>query len=151
MSVSLTHKFVSTIADGSTTYTGSLTNGSPTITGCSPTPPSTAVGYKVYGSGIPTETTITAVSGTTITLSGNATVTASSTFYTGDGQVQPSDWNDQHTLTMATNNILGRASAGTGTVEEIGIGSGLSLTGGQLVSTGASTGKAIAMAIVFGG
>lgn len=151
MSVSLTHKFTSAKADGTTTYTGNLTTGSPTITGCSPTPPAGAVGYKVYGSGIPTGATVTAVSGTTITLSGNATVTASSTFYTGDGQVQPSDWNDQHNLTMATNNILGRASAGTGAVEEIGVGSGLSLVGGQLVSTGATTGKAIAMAIVFGG
>jgi microcystin-dependent protein len=41
----------------------------------------------------------------------------------GDGVdttvVQPSDWNDEHTLTMATAKVLGRATAGTGAVEEL--------------------------------
>lgn len=33
--------------------------------------------------------------------------------------VQPSDWNDEHTITCATDTILGRSSAGTGAVQEI--------------------------------
>lgn len=39
-------------------------------------------------------------------------------------------------LTMATARILGRTTASTGAVEEITVGSGLSLTGGQLTATG---------------
>lgn len=34
-------------------------------------------------------------------------------------QVQPSNWNAQHTLTLATARLLGRKTAGTGQVEEI--------------------------------
>lgn len=33
--------------------------------------------------------------------------------------VQPSDWNAEHTITMATAKVLGRATAGTGAVEEL--------------------------------
>lgn len=33
--------------------------------------------------------------------------------------VQPSDWNAEHAITCATDRLLGRASAGTGVVEEI--------------------------------
>lgn len=33
--------------------------------------------------------------------------------------VQPSNWNAEHTVTCATGKLLGRASAGTGAVEEI--------------------------------
>ena len=33
--------------------------------------------------------------------------------------VQPSDWNDEHVLTMATSRILGRVTASTGAVEEL--------------------------------
>jgi hypothetical protein len=36
---------------------------------------------------------------------------------------------------MATNKVLGRSTAGTGAIEEISIGTGLSLTGGELSST----------------
>lgn len=34
-------------------------------------------------------------------------------------EVQPSNWNAEHTLTCASNKVLGRATAGTGAVEEI--------------------------------
>ena len=34
-------------------------------------------------------------------------------------QVQPSNWNDTHDITMATGKVLGRATAGVGVVEEI--------------------------------
>ena len=46
--------------------------------------------------------------------------------------VRPSDWNADHTLTMADNKLLGRATAGTGPVEEITLGSNLSFTGTTL-------------------
>ena len=39
---------------------------------------------------------------------------------------------------MATNKLIGRSSAGTGVMEEITVGSGLSLSGGTLTSSGAS-------------
>lgn len=55
-------------------------------------------------------------------------------------QVQPSNWNAEHTLTMATGSILGRSTAGTGAVEEISVGSGLSLSAGTLTATGTGTG-----------
>lgn len=47
-------------------------------------------------------------------------------------QVQPSNWNEEHVLTMATSRLLGRTTAGTGAAEEISVGSGLSLSGGVL-------------------
>lgn len=47
-------------------------------------------------------------------------------------QIQPSNWNDEHVLTMATARLLGRTTAGDGAAEEISVGSGLSLTGGVL-------------------
>jgi hypothetical protein len=65
--------------------------------------------------------------------------------------LRPSDWNANHTLSMATDRILGRTSASAGTVEEISVAGTLTLAAGTLTGTGASTGKAIAMAIVFGG
>lgn len=40
-------------------------------------------------------------------------------------------------ITMSTARILGRTTAGTGAIEEISIGSGLSLSGGTLSATGA--------------
>ena len=65
--------------------------------------------------------------------------------------LRPSDWNADHTLSMATSRILGRTTSGAGTVEEIAVAGTLTLATGTLTGTGASTGKAIAMAIVFGG
>jgi hypothetical protein len=108
------------------------------------------IGYRVYGTGMPVGGTITNVVGTTITISANATSSTTS-FYTDDKQVQPSDWNAGHTISMATASLLGRTTAGTGTAEEITVAGTLSLATGTLTGTGASTGKAIAMAIVFGG
>ena len=42
--------------------------------------------------------------------------------------VQPSNWNAEHTLTQATNRLLGRTTASTGATEEISVGSNLSFT-----------------------
>jgi hypothetical protein len=47
-------------------------------------------------------------------------------------QVQPSNWNAEHTLTMATSRLVGRTTAGNGAAEEIAVGANLSLLGGTL-------------------
>jgi len=52
--------------------------------------------------------------------------------------VQPSNWNAEHNLTMAANALLGRTTAGTGSVEEISVSTGLSFSAGVL-SVGATT------------
>ena len=49
--------------------------------------------------------------------------------------IQPSNWNQEHELTLATNKVLGRATAGTGAAEELSIGTALSLSGGTLAVT----------------
>jgi hypothetical protein len=37
----------------------------------------------------------------------------------GNGEIAKEEWNENHTLTMATDRLLGRATAGSGAVEEI--------------------------------
>ncbi len=46
--------------------------------------------------------------------------------------VQPSNWNAEHTITMATGRLLGRTSASAGIAEEISAGSNMSLVSGVL-------------------
>ena len=53
-----------------------------------------------------------------------------------DTVVQPSDWNSEHQLTLASGKLLGRSAAGNGAAEEIAVGSGLSLASGVLSATG---------------
>lgn len=43
--------------------------------------------------------------------------------------VRPSNWNAEHSLTMATDRVLGRDTAGAGAVEEISLTNGLEFTG----------------------
>lgn len=43
--------------------------------------------------------------------------------------VRPSDWNEEHTFTMATDRLLGRDTALAGAVEELTVGNGLEFTG----------------------
>lgn len=50
-------------------------------------------------------------------------------------QVQPSNWNAEHTLTCATARILGRTTAGDGVVEELTAGTGITLSGGSVSVT----------------
>lgn len=46
----------------------------------------------------------------------------------GNGEIRKTQWNEEHTLTLATAKILGRLSAGTGPAEEIGVtGTGTNL------------------------
>jgi hypothetical protein len=47
---------------------------------------------------------------------------------TDSTMVQPSNWNAEHTLTQATNRLLGRTTATAGATEEISVGSNLSFT-----------------------
>jgi len=47
---------------------------------------------------------------------------------TDSTMVQPSNWNAEHTLTQATNKLLGRTTASTGATEEISVGSNLSFS-----------------------
>lgn len=44
-------------------------------------------------------------------------------------QVRPSNWNAEHTLTMATDRLLGRDTASDGAVEEIALSTNLEFTG----------------------
>ncbi len=46
--------------------------------------------------------------------------------------VQPSNWNAEHQLQMATARIIGRTTAGAGAAEEISVGANLSLATGTL-------------------
>jgi hypothetical protein len=46
--------------------------------------------------------------------------------------VQPSNWNAEHNLTLATARLIGRTSSGTGSAEEISVGTGLNLSSGSL-------------------
>ncbi len=48
---------------------------------------------------------------------------------------QPSDWNADHILEMSTQRLLGRYTAGDGTVQEIELGAGLSIVDGVLTLT----------------
>lgn len=57
-------------------------------------------------------------------------------------KVQPSNWNADHTLSMATARLLGRTTAGAGAVEEISVGAGLTLAAGVL-NTAAAGGDVV--------
>ena len=55
--------------------------------------------------------------------------------------VQPSNWNAEHSLQLATNRLLGRTTAGTGVAEEISVAGSLTLSGGVLTGTGGGSGS----------
>jgi len=50
----------------------------------------------------------------------------------GNGSIHKAEWNQEHAITMATSRLLGRTTAGTGAVEEISAGAGLTLSAGVL-------------------
>lgn len=58
----------------------------------------------------------------------------------GNGEIAKTQWNEAHTINMATGNLLGRSTAGAGAAEEIAIGSGLSLSAGTLSASGGGGG-----------
>ena len=112
MAVVVTHAFSSSKTNGTSAYSGTIASGSNQITSVSPVPANTTVGYRLFNALIPAGTTITAVSGTTITMSANATGSQTgAVIYTDDGQVQPKDWNDNHVVTGAATPGLAVAMA----------------------------------------
>lgn len=56
--------------------------------------------------------------------------------------IQPSSWNAEHTLTLATSKLVGRTSTGTGAAEEIGVSARLALSALtlDLATSGATAG-----------
>lgn len=84
----------------------------------------------------------------TITLQGDVTGSGTGTFTATIA-------NDAVTFAkfqnISTNKLLGRSTASTGDVEEISIGSGLSLTGGSLSATGGGTGTVTSFTFTNGG
>jgi len=56
----------------------------------------------------------------------------------GNGEIAKAEWNENHTITMAADRLLGRTTAGTGAVEEITVGTGLTLSAGSLAVTGST-------------
>jgi hypothetical protein len=59
----------------------------------------------------------------------------------GNGEIGKTQWNEDHTLLMGTGKLLGRSTAGDGAVEEITLGAGLALAGGELTASGAVGGS----------
>ena len=48
------------------------------------------------------------------------------------GIIKPSQWNDNHILTLGPNKVVGRTSSGTGNAEELGGEDGIEITGGAI-------------------
>ena len=84
-----------------TTAAGVTTSGQPTITFPSAST-LLSVGFPITGSGIPASTTITAISGSTVTMSANATATASSVSMTAGFGTQTASNGGTFTLTFAS-------------------------------------------------
>lgn len=53
----------------------------------------------------------------------------------GNGEIGKTQWNEAHTLSMATARLLGRTTAAAGAVEELTVGTGLTLATGDLSVT----------------
>lgn len=69
----------------------------------------------------------------------------------GNGEIAKAQWNENHTLTMATARLLGRTTAGAGAVEEISAGTGISLSGGSLAVADNARTSALGYTIDGGG
>lgn len=55
-------------------------------------------------------------------------------------KVRPSNWNAAHTIQQATDRLLGRDTAGTGTTEELTVSGGIEFTGSVGIQTSAFSG-----------
>jgi hypothetical protein len=84
-----------------------------------------------------THSTIPSVTGTGVVKVVNGVFQSPATTIV-DADVSASAAIDVSKLAMSTNRILGRTTAGTGAVEEISVGTGLSLSAGTLTNTGIS-------------
>ena len=90
-----------------------------------------------------TSATLTIADGKTFTASNTLTFTgtdSSSVAFGTGGTVVYTGAATSSGLTMATDRILGRSTASTGAIEEISIGSGLSLSAGVLSASGSGSG-----------
>ena len=128
-----------------TAYSGQPTNGSNSITGFTVTPSTSPtvpqVGQTITGTGIPAFTTITAVSGSSITMSASATVTPAAPV----------------TITTGFNSIVTKGSAVlTGVSTTAGLANGQLLTGTgipsmALISSFSPSAGTVTMTAVGGG
>lgn len=48
--------------------------------------------------------------------------------------VRPSNWNDDHNITMDGERLLGRSSAGNGTAQELSLGNGIQFSGASITA-----------------
>lgn len=110
-----THSLVYQTSDTGTTW---ATWGDLTAVGTNPNPTTIELGHA-------SDTTLARVSAGVVSIEGTNIVKAGAATASG--------------LTQATARILGRTTAATGAIEEITVGSGLSLSAGSLTSTGSST------------
>jgi len=123
--------------DNSAVSNAKLTNSAITIAGTS-----TSLGGSI------TQDTITGLSSTGLIKRTGANTLATATAgtdYASAGDVTSSG------LTMATARLLGRSTASTGAVEEISIGSGLSLSAGTLSASGGGGGLTIGTTTITSG
>ena len=60
--------------------------------------------------------------------------------------IKPTHWNDEHELTLATDKLIGRDTAGAGSAEEIGLGASLEFDGSGNIQRAALTGDVTASA-----
>jgi hypothetical protein len=164
MPVTVNH---STLADGSFSATGaSAWDANHTLTGLGNMAEQNSNSVSITGgsitgvSGLGTVTSVDVSGGTTgLTFTGgpvttNGTITAGGTLAIANGGTGTTTAGGALTnlgaaasgaitssgLTMATARLLGRTTASTGAVEEITVGSGLTLSAGTLTATGGGTG-----------
>lgn len=119
--------------------------GAGTVTSVSVVSANGFAGTVANASSTPAITLTTTVTGV---VKGNGTALSAAsagTDYVAPGAITTSG------LTMATARLLGRTTAATGAVEEITVGSGLSLSGGQLTATGGGAGLTVGTTTITSG
>lgn len=54
----------------------------------------------------------------------------------GNGEIGKAAWNEAHTIDVGAGRLIGNSTGSAGSAEEISVGSGLSLSGGVLATSG---------------
>jgi hypothetical protein len=125
------------VYQGQITLTTTGSSGSSTLIGSTLNIPT----YTLSGlGGVPTSRTLT-INGTSYDLSANRTWSVGTvTDVTATGQITSTGGTTPVISTlMHTNRLIGRTTAGTGVMEEITVGSGLTLSAGTLSASGGGT------------